>query len=398
MLKLPLILDGATGSCLMERGLPGGVSPEKWISENPDVISALQREYEEAGSNLVLAPTFGAMTHKLAHFGLESETEALNKKLFAISRAAVSENMLVAADVSASGLFIAPYGDETMETLVEKYSEQISCLTDADVIVSETNMTISDARAAVIAAKKLTNKPIFVTFTFDAEGRTMMGATAESSLCIFRALGVSAFGLNCGTGPDGMVSVFEKLSPLAEGFPLIAKPNAGLPVMVDGKETYDMSPEKLASFVEKLYSLGVSIFGGCCGTNPEHIKAIAEEVKNLPEIENAKTSCKEYLATERTILAVEDVILSEEIAVSEFIADDLMDCFDTCPLVRITSPEDVRIFEENQHAAINPVVFVSKDTALLKKALLSYNGRAGVVLENPEQEDAVLFFGAYIMR
>lgn len=398
MLKLPLILDGATGSCLIERGLPAGVCPEKWISENPDVISALQREYEDAGSDLVLAPTFGAMAHKLSHFGLEVETEALNKKLFAISRAAVSDDVLVAADVSASGLFIAPYGDDTMETLVEKYSEQISHLTDADVIVSETNMTISDARAAVIAAKRLCDKPIFVTFTFDAEGRTMMGATAESALCIFRALGVSAFGLNCGTGPDGMVSVFEKLSPLSGGFPLIAKPNAGLPVIRDGKETYDMSPEKLASFVEKLHSLGVSIFGGCCGTGPQHIKAISEEVKKLPSSERSEISYTEYLATERTILAVRDVTLSDEIAVSDFLADDLMDCFDTCPLVRIKSDDDVRIFEENQHAAQNPVVFISEDTTLLERVLLSYNGRAGVVLSSPEQEKSAHFFGAYIMR
>lgn len=398
MLKLPLMLDGATGSCLMERGLPSGIAPEKWISENPDIISALQQEYEEAGSGLVLAPTFGAMTHKLAHFGLGAETGTLNKKLLAISRAAVSENVLVAADVSASGLFIAPYGDETMETLTDKYSEQISHLTDADVIVSETNMTISDARAAVIAAKRLCDKPIFVTFTFDSEGRTMMGATAESALCIFRALGVSAFGLNCGTGPDGMVSVFEKLAPLAEGFPLIAKPNAGLPAMVDGKETYSMSPEDLASFAEKFYSLGVRIFGGCCGTNPLHIKAIAEEVKKLPKSVASKTGCAEYLATERTILAVRDVTLSGEIEVTDFLADDLMDCLDTCPLVRITSSEDVRIFEENQHMAQNPVVFISEDTTLLEKALLSYNGRAGVVLSSPEQEKSAHFFGAYILR
>ncbi len=395
-LTFPIVLDGATGSELMKRGLPPGVCQEKWITETPEPLMELQREYEAAGSRLVLAPTFGAISHKLAHYGLESEAFEINRALVDVSKRAVSDNVLVAADVSPTGLFPAPYGGETMESLVKKYSAQLSAHSAADVVVSETNMSIADARAAVIAAKRLYDKPILVTFTVDESGRTMMGATAEAALVIFRALGVSAFGFNCGSGPAEMLSVIESLSDIRGNLPLIAKPNAGLPQMVDGKETYTMSPEELASYAERFAKAGVRAFGGCCGTSPEHIRALSEAVSFLSfDIEGE--AAPEHLATERVILPVSEISLSDEIACSEFLMDDLMDCFDKCPLIRISSNDDISIFEENQHAAALPICIVCDDAHLLSRALVSYNGRAGVKTSCKEALSIAEFFGAYIL-
>jgi len=396
-LSFPVILDGATGSELMKRGLPSGVCQEKWITENPDAAIGLQREYEAAGSRVVLAPTFGAIAHKLRHYGLEDEEKEFNRALVDISKSAVSEKVLVAADVTASGLFIAPYGEETMESLVGKYSAQLAAQDAADLVVSETNMTVADARAAVIAAKKLFDKPIFVTFTVDENGRTMTGATAQAALAIFRALGVSAFGFNCGAGPAEMLRNLEALASVRGSLPLIAKPNAGLPVMVDGKETYPMSPSELASYAERFAKAGVLAFGGCCGTSPEHIKALSAAVEKV-SFEEHSSECVEMLATERAVLPVSEVSLSEEIVCSEFLMDDLMDCVDVCPLVRIASEEDVIALEENQHAASLPVCIACDDAQLLSRALLSYNGRAGVRSSCDEAEEIAAFYGAYILK
>lgn len=396
-IKFPAVLDGATGSELMKKGLPAGECQEKWIIDNPQAIYALQHEYEEAGSNLVLAPTFGAIAHKLSAFGLSENTEEINRELVAISKKAVSESVLVAADVTASGLFLAPYGDETMESLVERYSEQLCGCEAADVVVSETNMSIADARAAVIAAKKLYDKPVFVTFTVDENGRTMMGADASAALVIFRSLGVSAFGFNCGFGPREMLGVISSLDEVRGNLPLIAKPNAGLPQMIDGKEMYSMEPCELASYAQDFADAGVRLFGGCCGTNPAHIRALSEAVAKV-SFKEEKREEREFLANERAYIAVEDVVLSDEIACSELLADDLMCCMDVCPLVRISTPEDVSVFEENQNMAQLPICIACDDSDLLSDALLSYNGRAGIKSTCPDAENVAKFYGAYIIR
>lgn len=395
MLKFPIILDGATGSELIARGLPTGVCPEEWILNNPDVAQGLQKEYIASGSRVVLAPTFGASLPKLSQYGLSDRIKEMNEALVKLSKTAAGEDAIVAGDVSASGLFIAPYGDESMQSLVDIYSAQLCHLHGADILLSETNITIADARAAVIAAKRIFDKPVFVTFTMDADGRTVTGASAAAALVIFRAMGVSAFGFNCGAGPAEMVGVAKKISELAKGFPIIAKPNAGLPTLCDGEEKYSMEPREFASYAEELAQSGVLVFGGCCGTGPKHIRALADKVLKL-SFENPSYSAEEYLATEREIIRCSDVSMSEEITCSEFLMDDLMDCLDVCPLVRIACDEDVKNLEENQHAAAMPVIIACDDDNLLDKALLSYNGRAGVKSAAPRAQELAKFYGAYI--
>ena len=395
-MKLPIILDGATGTELIRRGMPSGACPEGWILENRDVLSALQREYEEAGSDMVLAPTFGASCAKLEAGGVIGDVADINRELVAISRMSVSENVAVAGDVSPTGLFIAPFGEETMQGLISIYEEQMAAFSLCDAVMIETNMTVSDARAAMLAAKRTCKKPMLVTFTCDSEGRTMTGATAKAALVIAKSLGAFAFGLNCGSGPAEMLSVLKTLSPYAVGLPLIAKPNAGLPDTSCGDVHYHMTPEELSAFVAPFYEAGVRIFGGCCGTTPAHIRAISEALLPISAHEN-NVAPIEYLANEREVVDITSAEFSEEISCSEFLADDLFDCVGVCPKIRIASDSDVVLLEENQHAAALPVCIACDDIALLEKALISYNGRAAVSSSADGAKELCSYYGAYIL-
>lgn len=390
------MLDGATGTELIKRGMPSGACPEGWILEHPDVIAELQREYADAGSDIVLAPTFGAIRAKLEAGGVNGDVTEINRKLAEISRSAVPDSVAVAADVSPTGFFIAPFGDETMNGLISIYEEQMSAFDRCDIVISETNMTVSDARAAMLAAKRILKKPIFVTFTCNPEGRTMTGASVAAALVICKSLGASAFGLNCGSGPEEMLEVIKTMAPYAGSLPLIAKPNAGLPDISGGETHYHMAPEDMAAYAAPFFDAGVRIFGGCCGTTPAHIRAVSDALSAL-DAGKTPSETVEYLASEREIIPVSDAEFSDEIACSEFLADDLYDCAGLCPTIRISREEDIAILEENQHAAALPVCIACDDGAFLEAALISYNGRAAVKSCAPRAKELCSYYGAYIL-
>ncbi|HNZ27169.1 MAG TPA: homocysteine S-methyltransferase family protein [Spirochaetota bacterium] len=271
-----LILDGATGTELQKRGMPKGVCPEKWVSENPDSIIAVQKDYIEAGSNVVYSCTFGANRFKLEEFGLENEVYALNKRLVEISREAVGKSAYVAGDMSPTGKFVEPFGDVNFDNMVSIYSEQAKGLLDggADFFVIETMIDIQETRAAVIAIKELCDLPIIVSMTFGEDGYTLTGTDPVTALVCLQSLGVDAFGCNCSTGPDKMIEVIKSLKPYSK-IPLVAKPNAGLPKLINGKTIFDMSVKEFGSYAEEFVKAGVNLYGGCCGTSPEYIKEIS---------------------------------------------------------------------------------------------------------------------------
>ncbi|HQB62693.1 MAG TPA: homocysteine S-methyltransferase family protein, partial [Spirochaetota bacterium] len=261
-----LILDGATGTELQKRGMPKGVCPEKWVSENPDSIIAVQKDYIEAGSNVVYSCTFGANRFKLEEFGLENEVYALNKRLVEISREAVGKSAYVAGDMSPTGKFVEPFGDVNFDNMVSIYSEQAKGLLDggADFFVIETMIDIQETRAAVIAIKELCDLPIIVSMTFGEDGYTLTGTDPVTALVCLQSLGVDAFGCNCSTGPDKMIEVIKSLKPYSK-IPLVAKPNAGLPKLINGKTIFDMSVKEFGSYAEEFVKAGVNLYGGCCG-------------------------------------------------------------------------------------------------------------------------------------
>ena len=277
-----LLLDGATGTELAKRGLPVGVAPEAWVAQHPETIADIHRAYFASGSDIVYSPTFGANPLKLAEFGLEDETEALNRKLVVTCRAA-HPGKLVFGDVAPTGQLVEPYGELGFDRCVNAYKRQIAALVSAgaDGIAIETMMDLQEARAALIAAREVTSDlPVLVTMTFEPGGRTLTGNPPEAALVTLQALGADAFGCNCSTGPVEMAEVIRKLKPYAD-IPLVAKPNAGMPHLRDGKTVFDLGPEAFAAQTARLVEAGASIVGGCCGTTPEHIAALADKVRGL---------------------------------------------------------------------------------------------------------------------
>ena len=299
-----LYLDGATGSNLMKRGMPSGVCPEKWILEHPDVLIGLQREYIEAGSNIIYAPTFTANRIKLEEYGLEGQIEEINQKLVELSKTAAAGRALVAGDVTMTGRQLAPMGNMDFEELVEVYKEQIRLLSKAgvDLIVVETMMSLQETRAALIATKEVCDLPVIATLTFEENGRTLFGTDAITAAITLEKLGVAAIGANCSTGPDKMVPLIRQIAEVVE-IPVIAKPNAGMPSLNElGETVYDMGPDDFAKEMQALVDAGASILGGCCGTTPAHIKQLVETTRGMQSHLHFKEGIR-YLTSERKTVA-----------------------------------------------------------------------------------------------
>ncbi|MBO4981838.1 MAG: homocysteine S-methyltransferase family protein [Lachnospiraceae bacterium] len=277
-----IYLDGATGSNLVKAGMPAGVCPEAWICKHRDVLLALQKQYVQAGSNILYAPTFTANRVKLAEYDLEGQIEQLTKDLVAISREAAQSStgkkVLVAGDLTMTGEQLRPMGTMELETLIDIYKEQIRCLEQAgvDLLVVETMMSLAETRAALIAAREVCDLPVMVSMTFEKDGRTLYGTDAKTAAIVAESLGACAVGANCSTGPSDMAPVIRDMVSVTE-IPVIAKPNAGLPFLnEDGVTCYDMDADTFAKEMKVLVEAGASILGGCCGTTPEFIQKIHE--------------------------------------------------------------------------------------------------------------------------
>ena len=315
----PIILDGATGTNLMEAGMPVGVCPESWVLENPQVLLDLQRRYVEAGSHIVYAPTFTANRIKLEEYDLADRLEEMNRQLVQLSREAVGEKALVAGDMTMTGQQLYPMGELMFEELVEVYKEQARVLCEAgvDLFVVETMMSLQESRAAVLAIREVCDLPIMVTLTYNEDGRTLFGTEPETAVVVLQSLGVDAIGINCSTGPMEMVEPVRKMAEYAT-VPIVAKPNAGLPELVEceclpegettpvkkKKTVYRMTPEEFAEAGVALVEAGASILGGCCGTTDAHIKALSDAVRGMKLHEPLKTH-RRVLASERKQIEID---------------------------------------------------------------------------------------------
>lgn len=273
-------LDGATGTELVKRGMPAGVCPEAWVLEHPEALAAVQQAYAASGSDLVYAPTFGGNPLKLAEFHLEQRTGEINRQLAEISRRAVP-GKLVFGDIAPTGQLVEPFGPLPFEKTVELYKEQVRGLIDGGVdgFAIETMMDLQEARAALIAVRELSDLPAIVTLTFEPGGRTLTGVHPVSALVTLQALGADAFGCNCSTGPTEMAEVIRELKPYA-AIPLVAKPNAGMPHLVDGTTVFDLAPDAFAKASIALIDAGANLLGGCCGTSPAHLAALHNEISS----------------------------------------------------------------------------------------------------------------------
>ena len=276
-----IFLDGAMGTMLQRAGLKPGELPELIALTRPELLTDIHRQYIEAGADIVYANTFGANRRKLMKLGVTvdevvSAAVAAAKK----AKARVAPGARVALDVGPLGELLEPLGTLPFESAVEMFAELVRAgvKAGADLIAIETMTDLQEARAALIAAKENSDLPVIVTMSFDENGRTFTGCTAASMAATLTGLGADAIGLNCSLGPKQLLPILREIMAHTN-LPVIAKPNAGLPDPVDGH--YDLSPAEFAEAMAEAVAAGVSVVGGCCGTNPDYIRALHERVKDM---------------------------------------------------------------------------------------------------------------------
>jgi 5-methyltetrahydrofolate--homocysteine methyltransferase len=276
----PIVLDGALGTQLQQRGLPVGACPDAWNLTEPEKVAEVARNYVEAGSRVVLTNTFGANRFTLARNGLTEKLAEINRAGVELVRRAVGDRAMVFASFGPSGLMLM-MGEVSEEDLKAAYSEQAQAVASAgaDGIAIETMSDVAEATLATAAAHA-TGLPVVACMTFGSgakKDRTMMGVTPEQAAEQLAAAGADVIGSNCGQGIAGMVDVCRRLHAATDR-PIWIKANAGLPEMIDGRTVYRQTPAEFASYVPQLLEAGATFLGGCCGTTPEFIKAVVERL------------------------------------------------------------------------------------------------------------------------
>jgi 5-methyltetrahydrofolate--homocysteine methyltransferase len=277
-----LIADGATGTQLLKVGLKAGVAPESWNLDNTEAIINLHRSYLDAGADIVLTNTFGGSRLRLERHQLQDRVYEINAAAARLARQAVGDHGFVFGDIGPSGSLLQPFGKVSYEEAVSAFKEQAEGLlaNGVDAILIETMSDLNEAKAAVEGVRQVDKVvPILVTFSFDTHGRTMMGLTPVKAAESIWPLGVTAIGANCGRTLSETLTAIEQMRAAIPEAVLMAKPNAGLPHASDGNIVYDVTPEVMAEFAQRFAEQGVKVFGGCCGSTPEHIQAIAQVLK-----------------------------------------------------------------------------------------------------------------------
>ncbi|HPT70434.1 MAG TPA: homocysteine S-methyltransferase family protein, partial [Syntrophomonas sp.] len=285
-----VILDGAMGTLLQARGMLPGDCPELFGMQHPEMLLDIHRQYLEAGADIIETNTFGGNRYKLAEYGLENRVAEINGELVTIARRAVGQNGLVAASIGPTGKLLRPMGNVEFDDLYEVFKEQVlACArAGADLISIETMTDIGEMRAALIAARENTNLPIIAHMTFEEGGRTMTGTDPLTAAVIIEALQPLAIGANCSGGARELLPVIQRLAKFGSSF-LSVEPNAGLPRLIDGQTVFPDTPEEMAEYALRLKEAGANLIGGCCGTTPVHIQAMARALQGMKPSSRNKT-------------------------------------------------------------------------------------------------------------
>jgi 5-methyltetrahydrofolate--homocysteine methyltransferase len=280
-----LVSDGAIGSLLFEKGLNPGDCPERFNLERPDVLAEIVQAYLQAGADILQTNTFGASPLKLADYKLEDKTEEINQRAVEIVKQIVGSKALVSGSVGPTGKMLTPYGDVEPATMKDNYKRQISTLIDsgADLLCIETMTDLNEAIIAVETAREISQDiPIIATMTFDVTPKgcvTIMGNMVAEVCKNLEAAGANVIGSNCGNGTKNMIVIAQEFIDNSQ-LPIIIQSNAGLPSVINNSVVYQETPSDFNEFSKTLIDMGVSIIGGCCGTTPDHIRAIRQFLDN----------------------------------------------------------------------------------------------------------------------
>jgi 5-methyltetrahydrofolate--homocysteine methyltransferase len=277
------VADGATGTNLQKMGIKPGTAPEDLVIDRPDLVLHLESAFVAAGSDLILTCTFGGTSVRMKDSIYAQRSAEINLRAAELARKAASarSGTLVAGSIGPTGVLIKPYGPLTVEEATAAFADQARALAEGgvDLLVIETMFSFDEADAAFKGARSVTDLPIVVSFSYDRGMRTMMGVRPADMLKHYRDLGAAMIGANCGTTLENMEKIQQEYAATDATLPLWAKPNAGLPRLVDEMTTYDTTPEQMGAAAKKFIALGARVVGGCCGNTPEHIAAIVKAVK-----------------------------------------------------------------------------------------------------------------------
>ena len=402
-----LLYDGAMGTMLQQYGLKPGQSPDLMNLTHPEVVEAIHRSYVDAGSNLICTNTFGANRRNLSRLGYE--VSDVISAAVSIAKRAAAGRALVALDLGPLGELIAPLGSLAFEEAYDMFREMAVAgeKAGADLVAIETMADLAEMRAALLAVREHTSLPVLATMTFERSGRTYLGTQPESFAMVAEGLGANAVGVNCSVGPAALVPIVERMARVTS-LPLIAKPNAGLPDHETG--IYDLTPEAFASEMQAFEKTGVHIVGGCCGTNPDFIRALRQAFSGKkpvrPAIPTATFVCSASAFVQLDAdLMVGTSLLDErreafEAAVAqedfdealELVNDELDDGAELIALP-VDFPQDQQaslrsILRELQGFVTAPLALYGSDPACLENALRVCQGKACVLLGEDAEFDA----------
>jgi 5-methyltetrahydrofolate--homocysteine methyltransferase len=276
-----LLADGATGTNYQRMGIEPGIAPEEWVLDEPDKVQELHRRFVAAGSQLVLTCTFGGSSLRLADERLAGRGPEVNRQAAELAREAVGNGVLVAGSIGPTGHLADPLGPLTKELATATFAEQAAALAagGVDLLVLETFFSLDEGLWALEGIRRATDLPLVVSYSYDQGTRTMMGLTPTQVVEAFAPLGVAAIGANCGKSLAETDAIVEELLAVAGDLPLWIKPNAGVPRVVGEEVVYDAGPDDLARHLTAYAACGVKAVGGCCGSRPEHIAAVAAALR-----------------------------------------------------------------------------------------------------------------------
>jgi 5-methyltetrahydrofolate--homocysteine methyltransferase len=276
-----LVADGATGTNLQAMGLLTGGHTEELVIDHPEAILALEQQFVEAGSNIILTCTFGATSIRMQGSKYAGRLEEINRRAAALAReAAGSDSVLVAGSMGPLGKLLKPYGPISFDEAKGAYGEQARFLASGgvDLLIIETQFSLDEARAALEGARVGSDLPVIVSFSYDRGTRTMMGVKPDSAARTFKELGTAMIGVNCGTTLENARAIVEEYAAATPGFAIWVKPNAGLPRMEGATAVYDVGAEGMGEFAGSVMHLGARVIGGCCGSTPAHVHSISAAV------------------------------------------------------------------------------------------------------------------------
>ena len=410
-----ILLDGAMGTMLQGAGLPAGALPEVWNITHPEVVTGIQRQYVEAGSRVIFANTFGANRLKLSGCGY-SVAEVVSAGIAVAKKAAEGTDTRVALDIGPLGQLLAPLGMLSFDEAYDIFREMLVAgeQAGADLVIFETMGDLREIKAGVLAAKEHTALPVWTTMTYEKSGRTFVGVSVPAMALTLSSLGVEAMGFNCSLGPEDLMPMVAELSKWTDK-PIILKPNAGLPDSATG--AYNITPEEFARAVKSAVELGVSIFGGCCGTGPRYIEALKQELADTTPVEAVREStsgiCSASVAVETAqISQIGRTVSPENDEVQEAVEDQDIDTLcdlamedmdEEADVIQIYLPEDCeaellpQAVQEIQAVVNTPLLLRAHSPEALEKALRVYNGRPMAVADSPEKKALCEKYGAVQM-